>query len=98
MGRPSVGLRCPVVPPGQPLRAWGRKGPPQITVIQPEIRNLRITRTNLHWTAAPTPLRPYCSHRCQRSVRGAGSQGVLAADGRIALWDPAPRTDLRSTT
>ncbi len=30
----------------------------------------------------------------KRSVRGAGSQGVLAAEGRIAPWEPAPRADL----
>ncbi len=30
----------------------------------------------------------------KRSVRGAGFQGVLAAEGRIAPWDPAPRADL----
>ncbi len=30
----------------------------------------------------------------KRSVWGAGFQGVLAAEGRIAPWDPAPRIDL----
>ena len=30
----------------------------------------------------------------KRSVRGVGSQGVLAAEGRIAPWDPTPRADL----
>ena len=30
----------------------------------------------------------------KRSVRGAGFQGVLAAEGRIAPWDLAPRADL----
>ena len=34
----------------------------------------------------------------KRSVRGVGFQGVLAAEGRIAPWDPTPRTDLLTWT
>ena len=35
-----------------------------------------------------------CPGTSQGSVRGVGSQGVLAAEGRIAPWDPTPRADL----
>jgi len=79
------------------VRHWGKEGKSQTGLwLTAQAHGGSRSRTRTNWGVLQQG-RGNSLGTFKRSVRGAGSQGVLAAEGRIAPWDPAPRADLTTS-